>query len=233
MPLIKAMGNMYDWVTDMHTHIGGECPHKCVYCYVGKGRFGRAPRYTGKLRLIPEEFKVKYGSGRTIFIEHKNDMFASDVKDSMIEAILKHCREYDTNHYVFQSKNPERALQFYGLFPSHSMFGTTIETDRSMKDVSNAPTGFCRYSGIKALRSINLKTFITIEPILDFDDELAEWVIDAQPDFANIGADSKGCGLPEPSKEKILALIDALKKGGITIKEKSNLSRLLTSGGRP
>ena len=33
MPLVKSTGNMYSWVDCMHTHLGGECPHKCSYCY--------------------------------------------------------------------------------------------------------------------------------------------------------------------------------------------------------
>ena len=41
MGLKKTKGNMYPWVTHTHSHLGGECPHRCVYCYVG---VGLAPR---------------------------------------------------------------------------------------------------------------------------------------------------------------------------------------------
>ncbi len=68
MPLKKSSGNMYPWVTHTHNHLGGECPHRCSYCYVDNPRFGRPARYTGPVRVIPDEFKVRYGTGRTIFI---------------------------------------------------------------------------------------------------------------------------------------------------------------------
>jgi len=43
----------------------------------------------------------------------------------------------------------------------------------------------------------------------------------------NIGADSKGHGLPEPSPDKVHALIEKLTGYGIEIREKHNLERLL------
>jgi hypothetical protein len=74
------------------------------------------------------------------------------------------------------------------------------------------------------------KTFITIEPIMDFDVEiLTDWIITAQPDFINIGADSKNTGLPEPSAEKIGALIKNIQAAGVPIRKKMNLQRLIDS----
>ena len=29
MAITKAVGNMYDWVTHMHTHLAGRCSHEC------------------------------------------------------------------------------------------------------------------------------------------------------------------------------------------------------------
>lgn len=43
----------------------------------------------------------------------------------------------------------------------------------------------------------------------------------------NIGTDSKNSNLVEPSKDKVLVLIDNIKKAGIEIREKHNLNRLL------
>lgn len=229
MPLKKASGQMYDWVTDLHTHLGGECPHKCSYCYVGKNKWGRAPRYTGDLKIISHELGVDYGTGKIIFIEHMNDMFAEGVNDSWIEGILTHCCSYD-NEYVFQTKNPLRAYEFRSKFPKKSMIGTTIESNIGYPEISKAPNPIDRCYGIRNFKGMGLgfKTFITIEPILDFDvDALAYMIIDAKPDFVNIGADSKGCGLPEPSKKKVLELADVLKKAGVVILKKTNLERLI------
>ena len=68
------------------------------------------------------------------------------------------------------------------------------------------------------------ETMITIEPILDFDlNEFVEMLIDVNPTWINIGADSGNNNLPEPSPEKIIALINALPN----IKIKNNLKRLV------
>jgi DNA repair photolyase len=226
MTMKKSDGNMYTWVTHTHAHLGGECPHKCSYCYVDNPRFGRAPRYTGELRLIEDEFKVNYGSGNSIFIENCNDLFAREVPDAFIRRIMAHCNTWPDNTYVFQTKNPCRILGFENWFPVKSIFGTTIETNRDAG--GNAPKTFDRFMAMSDVKKAGFKIFVTIEPILDHDvDELADWMIKLKPDFLNIGADSKGHGLVEPTKEKILALVEKLRKNGIEVREKHNLGRIL------
>lgn len=224
MPLTKSKGNMYQWVTHTHAHLGGECSHKCTYCYVNSFR-QRVPKYQGKLRLIQNELYVNYGEGKTIFIENCNDVFAEDVPLADIKQIIKHCCKYDNNTYVFQTKNPHRLHLLSGWdMPSSFMVGVTIETNRNIQGISNAPTPNARYL---AMLELKCKTFITIEPILEFDlDVFASWIKQINPEFVNIGADSKGHGLQEPTMEKVQQLIDRLNEYGIEIREKSNLERL-------
>lgn len=232
MPLKISHGNMYDWVTHMHTHLGGECPHQCSYCYVQKNPWGVSPRYKGEIRFIGEELKVDYGAGRTIFIEHMSDMFAVGVKEEWIESIFAHCNQYKNNTYVFQTKNPGRAHRFINCFPKKFLIGTTIETNRDIK-ISKAPHPVNRYLGIRKFLEFdsyrdNAEIFITIEPIMDFDvDVLFNWIAELRPSFVNIGADSKHTGLIEPSPIKVRHLISLLNRGGIVIKKKTNLQRLL------
>lgn len=225
MPLKKSVGNMYPWVTHVHTHLGGECPHKCLYCYVGRNKWGRADRYKGEPQLIKKELDVNYGAGNTIFIEHMSDMFAEAIKVEWIRDIFAHCKQYK-NTYVFQTKNPERAYNFIDDFPQKFLIGTTIETNREIK-ISKAPHPIYRYLGIKKFKG-KVDIFITIEPIMDFDVQtLSIWIARANPLFVNIGADSKNTGLIEPSTDKIRQLINLLKAENITIKKKTNLQRLL------
>ncbi len=225
MPFKKSAGNMYDWVTHTHSHLGGECPHKCIYCYVKRNRFGVAPRYQGEVRLIEKEFDVNYGSGNTIFIEHMNDMFADTVRHELRGRIIEHCMKYPNNKYVFQTKNPLRA--FRAVFPKNYMIGTTIESNRYYPEISKAPEPESRIEGIEMFRQFK-DTFITIEPILNFDvDIFSEMIIFAHPTFINIGADSKNCNLPEPTTEKIKKLIDILQKANVSIRKKNNLQRFL------
>lgn len=229
MPLKESKGNMYPWVTHTHTHLGGECPHKCVYCYVDSPRWGRPKRYTGDLRLLEREFSVRYGSGKTIFIENCNDLFAADVPDKFIIRILNHCLLFPENSYVFQTKNPARYFSLFpgSFFPPNSIFGCTIETNREIPaEISLAPQPETRMLLMEKLPGC-VRKFITIEPVLDFDvDILASWIARIRPEFLNLGADSKGHGLPEPTFEKIMAFTEKLQEYGIELREKHNLIRL-------
>lgn len=225
MGLKKSKGNMYPWVTHTHCHLGGQCPHRCVYCYVDNPRFGRPARYQGELRLIEEEFKVAYGVGNTIFMENCNDLFAKEVPQTFINRVVAHALTYPDNTYVWQTKNPYRYLTMDEVFPSNSLFGCTIETNRNTVKISTAPPPADRADAIGALWE--RQTFITVEPILDFDvGILSRWITSIAPAFVNIGADSKGHSLPEPPYEKVLELIERLTAAGIEIREKHNLDRL-------
>jgi DNA repair photolyase len=228
MSLVKSNGNMYDWVTHMHTHLAGACSHRCSYCYVQTGLAQMSGKYVGPTRLVEKELSVNYGAGKTIFIEHMNDLFAQGVSDVLIANILQHTWRYPENTYVFQTKNTKRAESFLGEFPFNRLIGTTIETNRDLSAISNAPDPRSRARGISNFSERGIPTFITIEPIMDFDiGVMADWIITAKPSFVNIGADSKGCHLPEPSPEKVRDLISAISRAGVEIKKKHNLGRLL------
>lgn len=226
MPLNKSSGSMYPWVDFMHNPLGGECPHKCSYCYVDNPRWGRAPRYCGPLRLIESEIKVKYNKPGTYFICHMNDLFAESVPRQMIDEVIAHCRQWPANTYVFQTKNPERYLEIDN-WPDQIILGCTIETNMDIpRKISRAPQPIDRYFGMNALDK-RITRFITVEPIMQFDvDAFTLILTDIDPDFINIGADSKGHGLLEPSWDKVERLIANLKKAGIEIRQKSNLERL-------
>ena len=224
MTLKKSVGNMYPWVTHTHCHLGGECPHRCSYCYVNSSPFGRPEKYIGPLRLIEKEFAVNYGSGKTIFIENCNDLFAAEVPQEFINKIIVHCLKWPDNTYVFQTKNPARYLTMDALFPEGSILGTTIETNRFLPDIGCAPDPLERAFAMTKLKG---RKFVTIEPVLDFDvDILASWIDKIRPEFLNLGADSKNNNLPEPTVEKIMALVDKLHEYGIELREKHNLQRL-------
>ncbi len=237
MPLtkVKPGSNMYQgWVSHTHSHLGGECPHKCSYCYVQamEKRFGGG-RYAGPLRLIEKEFAVNYGKGKTIFVEHCNDLFAERVPPAWIDRILAHCRQWPDNEYVFQTKNPWRYHAWRHAMPPNRLLGCTIETSSQLvaETVSSTPRPQGRADSMLLLSCMKERMFVTIEPILDGDmDKLARWCHDINPEFVNIGADSKGTDLPEPSADRVFDLIRLLQGFGVPIKRKSNLERLLKKG---
>jgi len=229
--LSKSKGNMYSWVTHTHSHLAGGCSHQCVYCYVqvSEKRY-LSGLYSGPSRLREKEFLVNYGEGKTIFIEHMNDLFAKDIPDEWIERILGHTKQFPKNTYVFQTKNPGRFYMMLGLFPPSAIFGTTIESNRIYPGLSEATIPVDRVGGMKYLPK-HLRKFVTIEPVLDFDVEtMAEWIAEINPEFLNLGADSKGFGLPEPTVGKIIQLTARLKDYGIELREKHNLQRLIKRG---
>jgi hypothetical protein len=76
------------------------------------------------------------------------------------------------------------------------------------------------------LRLRGFRTMVTLEPILEFDLNALTKMIEAiRPEWVNIGADSKGHNLPEPSYEKIMQLFKNLKTF-TTVKQKRSLGRL-------
>jgi hypothetical protein len=216
---------MFGFVSHTHTHLGGECPHRCSYCYVATNQYGRNPRYQGPLRLIPAELDVKYGQGKSIFVEHCNDLFADAVPDEAVRKILDHCSRWPENSYVFHTKNPARYAAYLDLMPPNRTLGMTAETNRPTPGVSAAPPPMDRLAAFGVLPGPRL---VTIEPVMRFDlADFAAGIVNARPDRVLIGADSKGAGLPEPSRGEVLALLQALRAAGLEVGQKWNLARLL------
>jgi len=174
----------------------------------------------GDFRFVPEELKTNLGSGNFIFVGSSTDMWVKEAWSWWIDQILTHCKQYN-NRYLFQSKTPERFSGF--VFPDNTILGTTLETNRWYGDISKAPPVGHRVAWMKEL---TLPKMISIEPIMDFDlDYFVDWIQQIAPEFVSIGADSKGHKLPEPSADKLQALIEALNKVTI-VKLKDNLKRL-------
>jgi protein gp37 len=184
------------------------------------------------------EFNVNYdlvnnglGEGKTIFIEHLNDLFSGTgegvgVPDEYIDRVLAHCRKYPNHTYVYQTKNPARYLVWINDFPKNSILGTTIESNFYYDCMGNAPEPASRMAAMCKLPN-TFRTFLTIEPVMAFDlDEFSKWIIKINPTFINLGADSKDNNLEEPTVAEIMALVNKLHEFGIELREKGNLSRL-------
>lgn len=220
MGLSKQSGNMYDFVTHMWSVLKGKCIHDCSYCYMR--RFPMPP-----IHIDEKEFKTQFGEGKFIFVCHTADLMASDIPNEWIDKVLAHCNKFPKNRYLFQSKNPMRFLDFKDKFPKDCILATTIETNRTEYVESKAPTYVERIDALKILSDNGFETMLTIEPIFDFDlEDFVALISRGNPVWINIGADSKKHSLPEPSKEKIKALISELSKK-TQIKLKNNLDRIL------
>ena len=218
--LRPAKGNMYSFVTHTWNVVKGKCPHDCSYCYMKQFK-------QPKLHFDEKEFKTDLGEGNFIFVGSSCDMWAWPIEIDWIKEILSHCSKYD-NKYLFQSKNPERIYYIYqmGLLPGKTVVGTTIETNRHYTDMMLSPSVLTRSKFMNFLTTTEMETMVTIEPIMNFDLEtLVDLIFMCHPEWVNIGADSKGHKLPEPSSEKINELINKLSKFTQVIPKK-NLERI-------
>lgn len=149
-------------------------------------------------------------------------MFAAEVSSEWIQRTIDHCMQFN-NQYLFQTKNPGRVTEF--KLPKNTVICTTIESNRFYPEImNNCPSPKER---AEIMSSMNLDKYVTIEPILDFDlDGLVELIRSCNPVQVNIGADSGNHKLPEPSREKVIKLIEVLN-GFTTVKLKKNLKRIV------
>ena len=227
MSMTKAAGNMYEWVTHVHSHLRGQCLHRCPYCYVQSidRRFG-SQAHQGPLRIEERELKVRYGKGKVIFVEHTNDLFAEGVEDEWVWRIFEHMLQWPENRYVMQTKNPAVALgRMYGHRPPNWILGVTVESD--VTHVGNTPHPRARMSVCRKMAERGEPVFITIEPVLTFTDGFAKAIAEARPTWVNIGADSKNTpGLPQPTRAEVLGLIAELVGLCVEVRLKKNLERL-------
>lgn len=210
-----SKGNMYEFVYDTKNPICGACGHECKYCYV-ESRKKRFPvirnKYSGEIRLDEKVLKGKLKEGEFYFVQSMGDLFAKNVPDHIIVEVFKWLNKYSDSMYLLQSKNPGRFIEFAEFFPRNTVFGTTIESNRDYKGMSKAPKIIDRVDAMISLACQDYRTMVTIEPVLDFDIDIMAMIMnDMEPEWINLGADSGGNKLPEPSKEKLLELMSKVE----------------------
>jgi len=178
-----------------------------------------------ELHFDEKELAKDLGSGNTIFVGSSCDMWAKDIPFQWIEKVLYLCRNFN-NKYLFQTKNPARFIDY--TFPD-CILGTTIESNRYYPEISKAPPPQERKLALHYLPQ-SISVMISMEPIMDFDfHQMVRWIKEVKPIFVSIGADSGNNHLPEPSGDKVEALVEALKEF-TEVKLKDNLKRLVNLG---
>ena len=186
--------------------------HNCTECY----EF-RPHQHPERLSKIP--------NAEIVFVGGNGDISFCDPAfvRQIIAAIVKKNKKRPNQIYYFQTKRPEYLAQFIGDFPPNVILVTTLETNRDdgYGAVSKAPPPSKRYAQFKQLDWPH--KVVTVEPAMDFDvDEFADSLIALKPEYVWLGFNSrpKSVSLPEPSKEKMLALAERLKKAGIQVRGK-------------
>jgi DNA repair photolyase len=189
------------------------------------GRFGheQAPPH-----IVETKLRTNLGCGNKIFVCSGCDLFAPDIPDEYIIKVINRAHLFLDNTYIFQTKNPERfSSPLIELSEKQDILCTTIETDKHLPEIMrNAPSPFVRAKYLSAMKERGFRTMVTIEPVIDFCLESLLFMLkEIEPVQINIGADSGHNHLPEPSPEKIAALIEALRPF-TKVHLKKNLKRL-------
>lgn len=211
---------MFPFITKTWNPLGGECQHKCSYCWAqgpnGLVEKRKMTKYRGKPRLIAGELGRLWKPTDFIFVEDMSDLFGSYVPWDLVHQVLvKIGRTKGT--FLLLTKNPKR----YGEFkiPENCVCGSTIETDIDF-GLTMAP-----YPSDRLYEMIHLKyprKMVSVEPVQDFNlDYFAGLIIQIRPEFVAVGYDNYDNKLPEPSLAKTMQLIDRLEKAGITVYSKT------------
>jgi DNA repair photolyase len=235
MSLKKPKGDMYPFIDWIWNPLCGKCIHDCPYCYV-KRTYRRFKKKQEIPHLAFRELDANLKSNSLIFVCSGCDLFASDVDDILIHAVINRTHQWQYRHaanntYILQTKNPQRLVASpFRLSADIHKICTTIETNRVYPDfMGNTCTPFQRTKAMHDISENGFETMVTIEPIMDFDlSVLLDFIKITNAEQVNIGADSapKKNRLPEPPKEKVLRLISELEKFTKVV-QKENLGRLL------
>ena len=229
MPLRKATGNMYGFVTHIWNPVKGKCGYECSYYYMkNMERFPHIARINqGEPYLDEKELRANLGEGNYIFVCSSCDLFHDDIPSEWIRRIMEDANS-SYNRFLWHTKNPRRALEFQEFFFDTDMLCVTIESD-IQHPISKAPHPLLRFKAAKKwAKEFGKPWMLTVEPVMGFTPGIFEALIyDTKPAQVNIGADGGRNNLPEPSPEKLKELIDWLKFKEITVHLKKNLGRLL------
>ena len=249
MNLNPAQGNMYQFITHTWNPISGRCSHDCSYCYMKK------EKEQSQIHLKESELADSFNPNHFIFIGSGTDVFADDVPANWIKEVLDYCvnntnsglfedffSEEGKTRFMLQTKNPKRIMEFIKhplLNPERNqvVICTTLETNRFYPEImNNAPAPIERAEWMAKISEIGLPTYVTLEPLMDFDlDEFEELIKKCNPVQVNIGFNTeRHIRLPEPTTAKAFDLIKSivpftkvhLKKNCKDLKEKCKIANI-------
>lgn len=231
----KVRGNMYPDMDYTTNPIRGLCPFRCGYCYIANGPAAQNDHYQQNPHVVVELIVGPMPEGKRIFVGSSIDMWAPEIPSTWIMDVLEWCNGSvvddlsKCNEFLFQSKYPERFLEFLDYIPAGSTLGTTVETNRYddyYLSLSKAPPFTERVAAMRQVR-FRARTMISMEPLLPFDLEETEDLMSiAQPGYVSVGADTSGTILQQPSQKDVCELVSVLALYYATVKLKPNLKNL-------
>ena len=208
-------GKMFPFITSTWNPLGGECLHGCSYCWAKKlvKQYNMA-KYSGGPTLKTKDIYRTFKATDFVFTCDMTDLFGAWVPSEMIQAILD-IIQTSPAQFLLLTKNPARYLEF--KLPENCVAGATIESDWCLSQ-NSAPLVWPR---IEAMRKVKHKKMVSIEPIMNFDDDFPYEIVSIKPEFVAVGYDNYKSGLAEPDLCKVNDLIAVLKEWGIKVYEKT------------
>jgi len=214
--LNKAKGRMFKSVGWTWNPVSG-CDHGCAYCWARM----MTEQYH---RSFEPQFRESYlkdrmpNDGSWIFVCSTGDLFCPGMKDDWIYKVLYRIqREKGNNKFLLTTKNPFSFLAFYlelEKMKDKLILGTTIETNRDTPWTKAPPTKE-RKEHLWTMRSSGFKTFLSLEPLADFDfNDLMSWIVAIDPAAVEIGLENYTHFTTRPPDTKIRNLkanLDALE----------------------
>ncbi len=211
---------MYEFITHIWNPMGGKCPHGCAYCYM------KTYNHIERLYLDERELSGSCPANLFIFIGSNTDVFATEMPSEWINKVLDFCvdvtynqKDDERTRFLLQTKNPARILEFINhplLKNGQAVVCTTLETNRHYPDImNNAPMITDRADAMAKIAAYSVKTYVTIEPIMDFDlDEFVKLIKMCKPEQVNIGknAHEEIAIIPNPTIGKTVDLVRELNK---------------------
>lgn len=231
---------MFPFITKTWNPLGGECLHKCKYCWMKnlKEKFpGLKVKYSGEARIYLKELAkvAKFTKDDFVFVCDCTDLFGEWVPIEFNVQILDAIRGSPAK-FLLLTKNPKRYFQLGERISKNCIVGVTIETNRVYYPISSSktPTTRERLDWLKELAVECPKNlFVSVEPIMDFGDVFIEALGEAKPWAIAVGYDNYDNGLPEPTLERTRFLMERIASSGITVYAKTLREPLLSVGGKP
>lgn len=197
------------------------CKNYCKYCWARKlakrSKCEECKNFTPHMHR--NRLEQKFRAGEVVFIGDMGDIafFQSEANE-----ILEKIEEYPQTTFLFLTKDPQTYLKWINP-PPNIVFGATIETNRNISFLSKAPHPAIRFEALIRLAKHhpNIPQFISIEPIMDFDEEFIKLIKLVNPYIVAIGYDNYKNKLPEPNLSKTTKLIEILEASNIIVHKKT------------
>jgi len=229
MTLNKAKGRMFKSVGWTWNPTPG-CTHGCPYCWARAlaNRWGKSFEPQFREHFLNDQMP---DDGTWIFVDSTGDIMCDGMRHEWIVKIIEFIHNNKCNNkFLLTTKNPLRFLywQIETLLRSVQdkiIVGTTIETNRDA--LGNAPHPQERYESLLWMREQGYKTFLSMEPVEDFDLEIIkEWIFQLQPEAIEIGLENYTMFTTPPPEWKLIELISWLREHGFEYILKENLRHL-------